>query len=361
MINKNDEIRSSFFLPKLDLYQEIEAGEVFAESPSNIALIKYWGKKEIQIPCNSSISFTLNISKTETTLKYKPKSNEGYDVKIFLDGVEKPAFLDKILTFFERIHPFLPFLQSYAFEIHTHNSFPHSAGIASSASGISALAFCLLQIERTMVGGMSEAEVLQKASFIARLGSGSACRSLYKGLVYWGENEIIPNSNKRFAVPYAQKVHANFLTYRDTILIIDQEEKKQKSTAGHKSMEDHFFANGRYQMAESNLLELMKVLENGDMMEFSKIVEREALSLHALMLSAQEPFVLIKPNTLVVLEKIWDFRKNTNLPLSFTIDAGANVHMLYPDSIAYEVKMLLDSDLIKLCVEGKYINDFVSF
>jgi diphosphomevalonate decarboxylase len=91
----------------------IESGRVTWESPSNIALVKYWGKKEGQIPANPSISFTLNTSKTKTTLSYSKKEDQSnFDFEVYLDGVKKDDFKPKIQTFFERIELYLPFFES---------------------------------------------------------------------------------------------------------------------------------------------------------------------------------------------------------------------------------------------------------
>ena len=99
-------------------------GSVVWESPSNTALIKYWGKKEHQIPANPSISFTLNNCKTITKLSYKKLAiaKEGFDVEVFLDGEEKDDFKPKIITFFERVVAYVPFIKNYSFVIETNKS-----------------------------------------------------------------------------------------------------------------------------------------------------------------------------------------------------------------------------------------------
>lgn len=358
---QSEEIRSSFFLPKLSSYHIVDAGETSAECPSNIALVKYWGKKEIQIPCNSSISYSLSKSRTVTKLRYTPKAKQGYDIKIFLDGEEKPNFLDKILTFFERIQPFMPFLQSYAFEIHTHNTFPHSTGIASSASGIGALTLALMQLEAKISEKVSSEDYFRKASFLSRLGSGSACRSIYNGLVYWGENPLISGANKRFAIPYPNEIHPIFKDFRDTILLIDSGEKKVKSSAGHSLMDLHPFAEGRYEMSEKHIEDLIPILASGDLEGFGKIVEREALTLHSLMLSSAEPFILMKPASVEAVNKVWSFRKETGLPLFFTLDAGANLHLLYPENSEKAVDSFIEKELLSLCSNEGCIRDIIKF
>lgn len=143
----------------------IEKGSYTWSSPSNIALVKYWGKKEHQIPENPSISFTLDNCKTITTLSFVKKNTDNFSFDIFLDGEKKDDFKPKIETFFKRIENYLPFLKAYHFTIETSNTFPHSSGIASSASGMSALALCLMSIEKALNPDMSEAHFIKKASF----------------------------------------------------------------------------------------------------------------------------------------------------------------------------------------------------
>ncbi|HLT52267.1 MAG TPA: hypothetical protein VKZ97_00140, partial [Flavobacteriaceae bacterium] len=181
------------FIPK-SYSNSIENGKVSWESPSNIALIKYWGKSEPQIPKNPSISFTLSNCKTITSLEFSKKENDGnFSLEVYLDGELKESFKPKIETFFKRIEPYMPFLRDYHFKVETKNTFPHSSGIASSASGMSALALCLMSIEKLLVtsSAVETSFFNQKASFLARLGSGSACRSIEGDLIVWGQTKSI--------------------------------------------------------------------------------------------------------------------------------------------------------------------------
>ncbi len=336
-------------------------GEITYSSPSNIALVKYWGKKKDQIPENSSISFTLNHCKTITTLKYEalkvPKNGFSFDV--YLDGELKPDFKSKITTFFERIEAYLPFLKSYHFTIKTENTFPHSSGIASSASGMSALAACLMGIEKQYNPDISETDFLNKSSFLARLGSGSACRSLEGDLVVWGEHSNIPNSSQLFGVKYPFKIHDTFKNYQDTILLVDKGEKQVSSTVGHNLMHGHPFAEQRFYQAEENLTKLSEILQNGNLNDFIALVESEALTLHAMMMTSMPYFILMKPNTLEIINKIWAFRAETKANICFTLDAGANVHILYPEAEKTEILDFIKNELVAYCQNGHYICDNV--
>lgn len=338
------------------------AGEVSAKSPSNIALVKYWGKKEHQIPTNSSISYTLTNSYTATTLKFEPKASKGFEVNVYLEGEFKESFAPKIITFFERIGAYIPFLEDYRFEVHTSNSFPHSSGIASSASGMSAMALCLVQMEQQLGAHLTEQEALKKASFLARLGSGSACRSVYTGLVEWGANRFMEGSSDLYGTKYPDdQIHEVFKTFHDTILLIHEGQKSVSSTVGHNLMNGHPYANRRFEEANENLEKLLPILKSGDVEAFGELVEHEALTLHAMMMMSQPAFILMKPQTVAALEKLWEFRRTTGRHLYFTLDAGANVHLLYPAYDAEAIDAFIEEELKLFCQNGNYIKDKVCF
>jgi len=345
------------FLPK-PYHRKIAQGTVSCQSPSNIALVKYWGKYGEQLPKNASISFTLSNCHTITTIHFETKKSDGFNFQVFLDGQREEGFEPKILKFFERVHMYLPFLQEFHFRIETSNSFPHSSGIASSASGMSALAMCLVNMEQEMQEEVSNKEFLkQKASFLSRLGSGSASRSIEGELVVWGEHPEVEGSSNLFGIKYPYTVHENFQNYQDTILLVDKGEKQVSSTVGHELMHSHPFSEERFKQANDNLSKLMAVLESGDLSEFIKIVESEALSLHAMMMTSIPYFILMKPNTLEIINRIWSFRNESKSNICFTLDAGANVHVLYPESEKDLVSGFIKKELTSFYKNGEYIDD----
>jgi diphosphomevalonate decarboxylase len=350
------------FIPT-NLISNNAGGEITWASPSNIALVKYWGKKDNQIPENQSISFTLDACKTITKLSYSKKDSRdnNFSFKVFLDGEYKPDFEPKIQTFFQRIEVYLPFLKEFHFKIETQNTFPHSSGIASSASGMSALALCLMSIEKELNASITEDYFTQKASFLARLGSGSACRSLEGDLVVWGKHKNIEGSSDLFGVKYPYKVHENFKNYQDTILLVDKGEKQVSSTVGHNLMHGHPFATERFKQAGQNITKLKTILASGDLEAFIALVESEALTLHAMMMTSMPYFILMKPNTLEIINKIWSFRKQSGLHISFTLDAGANVHILYPENETESILKFIKTELVAYCQNGHYICDRIGF
>ena len=340
--------------------EKIEKASFTWQTPSNIALIKYWGKSNPQIPKNASISFTLNNCHTKTTIDFlkKEKSMEA-EFKLFFEGKEKAEFKPKIAEFFKRIQQYCPYVLEYDMTIHSENSFPHSSGIASSASGLSAIAMCLISLEAALNPGLTQEFINKKASFLARLGSGSASRSIEGPLVVWGAHPEIEGSSDLFGVPFPHKVHANFNNYKDAILLVDKGEKQVSSTIGHNLMIDHAYAENRFKQANENLSQMADILQSGDLKAFVSLVESEALTLHAMMLTSIPYFILMKPNTLELIQKVWQYRQENNSNLCFTLDAGANVHLLYPESEEAPVNHFIENTLSPFCEKKQYIYDHV--
>lgn len=349
------------FLPK-SYPATIAHGSITCEAPSNIALIKYWGKKKDQIPENPSISFTLSACKTITTLHFKEKKDsDQFSFDVYLDGKPMPDFKPKIETFFKRIEMYVPFLKTYHYEIETSNTFPHSSGIASSASGMAALALCLVQLEQKLNASNVEESIYKKASFLARLGSGSACRSLEGELIVWGEHAKIKGSSNLFGIKYPYEIHENFKDYQDVILLVDKGEKQVSSTIGHNLMHEHPYAKRRFEQAHEQLSKLIDSFKTGNLDNFLAIVESEALTLHAMMMTSMPYYILMKPNTLHIINAIWKFRQDTGSKVCFTLDAGANVHLLFPKREKKDVLKFIENDLAIFCQNRHYICDQLGF
>jgi diphosphomevalonate decarboxylase len=338
------------------------------KSPSNIAIIKYWGKKKNQIPENPSFSFTLSECYTETTVSLVPKESKSQELQLqfYFDKKENIAFRLKLLTFFASIQNDFKFLQEYGLVIHSTNSFPHSSGIASSASSYSALAAALCDLsvqlktkkKTTEKQLLSDEKWLKKTSLYARLGSGSACRSLFPYASIWGESEEIAGSSNEYGICMKHIIHKEFKTIRDTILITSSNEKKVSSRIGHSLMRSNPFAKARYKQAHQNLKNLLPAIKSGDWETFGNIAENEAMTLHALMMCSNPSFILMNAHTLSMIESIRSFRENSKIPLYFTLDAGPNVHLLYPAAYQKKVLEFADYELSGLCEDGKMIHDF---
>ncbi|HET8574156.1 MAG TPA: hypothetical protein VFL76_09815 [Edaphocola sp.] len=310
---------------------------ITARFPSNIALVKYWGKHGNQLPCNASLSMTLSRAHTEVKLYYTEKKGKDAQLEYLFEGQPNEAFGQRVLRYAQRQPVFADLLYNFDLRFESKNSFPHSAGIASSASAFAAIAAILLKASPAS----DTDDFIRLASRLARLGSGSACRSFYGPFAQWGYLEGINGSSDEFAVPVTD-IHDNFKQLRDTILIVEDEPKKVSSSVGHGLMKHHPFARSRFAQANDHCMKMISVLKNGDFEAFISITEREALSLHAMMMTSGNYYLLIKPDTVRIIEQVFQFREATGLPLCFTLDAGPNVHLLYPESVRDKVRPFLE-------------------
>ena len=342
------------------LYSTMNRKAIFVteKSSSNIAIVKYWGKHGDQLPNNPSVSFTLSNCFTETSIEYDPDFNHG--ISFLFEGVESPKFKEKIDKYLEK-HSGLFEFDTDVFshlKIESRNSFPHSSGIASSASSMSALVLCLLKLEKALRDDDSPVD-LRRASMLARLASGSAARSVFPVMALWGETPCVSGSSDEYAVPLENLVAPVFKTYHDTILIVSNKEKNVSSRAGHALMNGHPMAESRYATARYNTQRLIGSLRDGDLSTFVEIAESEAVQLHELMATSDPPYRLIEPNTLEIIDEIRDFRTRTGVPVCFSLDAGPNVHLLYPNEYNGLVCDFIEESLKCYCLDNQYISDFV--
>ena len=285
-------------------------GKVGWASPSNIALVKYWGKKGKQLPQNPSISFTLSECRSETFIEFEKAEKLGFH--FFFEGKENPDFGAKIEKFLLDNQVFFPFVNQLNLKVESRNTFPHSSGIASSPA-----------------------------------------------MALWGKTEAYEGSSDEYAVSLADDIHPVFKTYHDSILIVSGETKSVSSRAGHALMEGNPYASARYVQANENIKNLLLALKSGDLDTFINITESEALQLHALMMCSNPSFILMKPNTLNLINEIREFREETKIPLCFTLDAGPNVHLLYPEQEADKVEYYIKNVLADYCDRERWIADRV--
>lgn len=325
---------------------------VEALAPSNIAIVKYWGKYGEQLPKNPSISLTLRNAVTKTKIKIDRNRNPGFH--LLFEGKENPAFHPKIQSFFERISPYIPGVKRLFIEIESSNTFPHSSGIASSASSMSALSLAILSLFSEFEP--SDLRFKKQHSFLSRLGSGSAARSAFGGWVNWGAHPEYATFDNEYATAITD-VHPVFEDFRDAILIVDADRKSVSSSAGHGLMDRNPFSPVRYEQAFNNMAKLAAILKSGDLEAFIDVCEKEALQLHALMMMSDPYFILLRPKTLEIIERIRVFRKESNIPIVFTCDAGPNVHVLYPAAESEKAESFIETSLKTLCQNGQILYD----
>lgn len=328
------------------------SGRFTASAPSNLALIKYWGKKGFQLPSNASLSLTLreSVTKMQVEFTYDANGPERHWEFLFQDEPNE-KFAKKILGHLELMTVHLPFLAKTSLKINSSNTFPHSAGIASSASASGALALVAVALGNLLSGQKFAVDTnLALSSFLARLGSGSGSRSLFPYSSLWGDLGGTFNadhgveSSDEFAVgthgqiPFMQDLE-------DLILIVDKGEKSVSSRDGHGLMEKNPYAGIRYGRANQKLGTLFSALKEcqtaEDFHAVGPMIESEALELHALMMTSSPPVILMREKTLAIIHELWNWRKELGAPAYFTLDAGPNIHLLYPKGQAASVQAFL--------------------
>jgi len=326
-------------------------------SPSNIALVKYWGKRPVQLPANPSLSFTLRFSYTETELTIGPETVGDMEMAYYFEEKRNEAFESKIREYLRYISRYFPFLNGRKIRIRSRNTFPHSAGIASSASSMSALALCICSIEQQILGGSKDEDFFRKASYMGRLGSGSAARSVFGGFVTWGMQAGVEHSSDEYASPLGGKAGPDLASLHDAVLIVSTNTKAVSSRRGHALMDEHPYAAARYLQAGQNILEMRRAVYENDVDAFVHITENEAFTLHGLMMSSDPAFLLLQPATLRIISLIQQFRKDTGSFVAFTLDAGPNVHLIYPEREREKVLAFIRHELLGHCQQEQWIDD----
>lgn len=322
--------------------------QVITKAKSNIAFVKYWGKHGRQYPINPSISMLIPQCETTCEINYELNSTKPGLASFCFENKENDKFKNRIEKYLDSIQDVYPLAKTTKFEIKTSNNFPHSTGIASSASAFAAIAKGLVQLDDSI---KTEKEKEEKASILARLASGSACRSTSAAdFSIWGNSKFL-ESNDDFSIPFNldDKIKEDMgFPLIDTVIVVDKTEKTVSSSQGHALMNTHPYKETRIEQANENLRTLYSALKNGDLKSFGEIIENEALTLHALMMSSYPSFVLIKPNTLKIIELIKNYRIESGLDLYFTLDAGPNLHLIYPYKQKEKIDLFIQQEITPL-------------
>lgn len=283
-----------------------------ATSCANIAFVKYWGRKDhaLRLPLNASISMNLDRATTTTTVQFDPALAAD---QVMIEGVDvTPEAAQRVSQHLDRVRS-LAVMQTRA-RVVSRNSFPMGAGIASSAS-----AFAALTAAACAAAGLRLSE--RELTILARLGSGSACRSIPAGFVEWHAGDT---SNESYAEQIAPPEHWDL---RDLIAIVQTEHKKVGSTKGHELVDPSPFAQARLAEAERALPVIRDALLAHDFMTFGEETEQEAIRMHAVAMTSRPGLLYWSPETVRIMHAVHDWRAE-GLASYFTIDAGANVHVL---------------------------------
>ena len=305
--------------------QNLTNFSVTAEVPSNIALVKYWGKRdpERQWPANDSLSMTLNAAKTITTARVVTgtvDSLKRQDQSGRLTSMDQSDKALRHLAFLRR-----ELGMSGSLELTTRNTFPTGCGIASSASGLGALTMAAIGAWT----GAKNLDELEAAGFnrerlaaLARLGSGSACRSFHGGYVLWTAG------NEPDAQGVLQVYDQDHWQLADLICIVSREEKAISSSAGHLTAATSPLFRPRLAGLPERMRRVRAAIAARDLDALGAQIEAEALEMHAVMMTANPSLKYLQDASCELITWLRNEREARGLPAFFTIDAGPNIHVI---------------------------------
>lgn len=309
------------YLPA-SLQPSSEPVQVFA--PSNIALCKYWGKRNqsLNLPITDSLSISMGHLGTTTTIESSSDSNDH----VYFDGqqldLKTSLFANKIIDFVGL------FRQSNGLPltIQTTNNIPTAAGVASSASGFAALMLALnvyfnLRLEQSQL------------SCFARMGSGSASRSVFKGFVKWNKGVREDGMDS-----HGEQLSKHWPNLRIGLLIIDGEKKSVGSREGMaRTIETSALYKSWPEQASQDLLRLEQAIATDDFNLLGEVAEHNAMSMHATMISSWPPLVYWLPESVESMHRIWDLRAD-GVNVFFTMDAGPNLKLIFETESEHIIK-----------------------
>jgi diphosphomevalonate decarboxylase len=287
-----------------------------AQSNPNIAFIKYWGNRDniLRLPMNSSLSMNLEGLFTRTTVSFQPSL--GTD-ELIINGREVTG------KGLERVSAIVELARQAAglklkAEVVSENNFPTGAGIASSAA-----AFAALALAATRAAGLDWPEAA--ISRLARLGSGSAARSIPGGFVEW---QMGTEDADCYAVSIAPPEH---WALADCVAIVAAGHKTTGSTEGHALAPTSPLQAARVADAPRRLEICRRAIQERDFGALAAILELDSDMMHAVMITSQPALFYWQPATLAVMEAVREWR-TSGLPVAYTIDAGPNVHVICPQN-----------------------------
>lgn len=291
-----------------------------ARACANLAFVKYWGKRDaaLNLPTNSSISMTLDAAHTTTRVDFDTDLDND---EVWLSGEPASnAFTSRVINHLDRIRSLTG--SSAAARVHTSNNFPAGTGFASSASG-----FAALTLAATAALGLRLSR--RELSVLARLGSGSSCRSIHAGFVEWHAGQ---DSDSSFATQLADAQHWNLV---DVAVLVTEAEKSVRSSEGHELAGSSPFWQTRTRSIATRLADIRQALLKRDFHRFGREVEAEALEMHVIMQTSahdregawQSGLFYMAPDTLGLIKAVQRWRQ-AGMEVYFTLDAGPTVHLL---------------------------------
>ncbi len=300
---------------------------VTAQAFSNIAFIKYWGNRDqtLRLPVNGSISMNLGGLYARTSVTFDPSL--CCDDALRLNGqVESAAALRRVSAFLDHVRA-MAGMHVFA-RVVSENNFPIGTGIASSAAAFAALA---LAASKAIGLDLSE----QELSRLARLGSGSACRSVPAGFVEWQEGEGEADS---VAYSIAPPEHWDLA---DCVAVLKTGHKPVGSTEGHSLAPTSPLQEARTADTSRRLNVCREAILKRDFAALAEIIEQDSNLMHAVMMTSQPPLFYWEPGSLELMRLVKAWRA-AGIPAAYTLDAGPNVHVICETSALAEVRRRLE-------------------
>ena len=278
---------------------------------SNIAFIKYWGRKneELRLPTNGSVSMTLSDLTTTTTVEFSNKFVEDY---VEIDGKVDEKDTKRIIKHIDRIRKLAELNQKT--KIISKNNFPSSTGLSSSASG-----FAALTVAATNAAGLNLSK--KELSILSRQGSGSSCRSIHGGFVEWLDGDSSDES-------YSEQIHdENHWDLYDIIAVVSKEKKEVPTSIGQTYANTSPFFKTRKNYMKERIELCKKYIEEKDFTKFGELIEHEAPDMHAIMISSIPSLIYWTPESLKIMKLVKKWR-NEGLQVYFTVNTGQDVHVI---------------------------------
>lgn len=297
-----------------------------AIAPSNIAFIKYWGRKNqsLRLPENGSISMNLSNLQTTTTVEFNTSFIAD---EVIFNGQKETDAENRITDHIKRVRH-MANIQMKA-KIKTENNFPTGTGLSSSASG-----FAALTVAAVAASGLKLSE--KELSILARLGSGSACRSIPDGFVEWVDGDT---SETSFA---SSLYNPDYWDIVDVIAIVSNQKKDTPSSMGHAlASSSPFFETRKHHMQEKVTL-CKTFLAEKDFTKFGELLEAEALELHAIYLTSLPSLIYLLPGSLQVMHMVKKWRQD-GIPVYFTLNTGQDIHLICPREYQKKVVDLVET------------------
>ncbi len=314
--------------------------KVTVKSSADLALIKYWGKKDekLRLPENGSLSMVLSGLDTTTTVEFSDNLTKD---EVIIQGESEPGESERVVEHLNRIRK-LAGVSTFA-KVVSQNSFPKGTGLSSSGSG-----FASLTLAATKALGLSLSQ--KEQSILARQGSGTACRCVCGGFVEWKDGDSSQASYSETIYP------ADHWDLRDVIAVVDEGGKKVSSTQGHKAAQSSIFFSARLSQIPSKIEKLKKIIGSKDFEAFGEMIEAEALEFHAILLTSKPPLMAWYPGTIEVMQAVAHLRSK-GVPAYFSINTGFNIHVVTLPQYEAEVRKHIENlELVKKTITARVGN-----